>query len=114
MTNLKNEKGITLLSLAITIAVMIILAGVILSVETDNNNLIESAETYKSQVERMAIEEEIKTYLAEEPPSNYTELIAKLTRYGTIKDKDNPQSAILITSNGNYSIYVKDIWNVNF
>ena len=110
-----DEKGITLLSLAITISVMIILAGVIMSVESsDSNNLLELAEAQKQQVEKTALEEEIKTYLAENPPSNYTELIGKLTRYGKIENRENAQSAVLITDKGNYSIYVKDIWNINF
>ena len=110
-----DEKGITLLSLAITISVMIILAGVIMSVESsDSNNLLELAEAQKQQVEKTALEEEIKTYLAENPPNNYTELIGKLTRYGKIENRENAQSAVLITDKGNYSIYVKDIWNINF
>ncbi len=110
-----GQKGITLLSLAITISVMIILAGVIMSVESsDTNNLLELAEAHKEQVEKNALEEEIKTYLAENPPSNYTELIGKLTRYGRVENRENAQSAVLITDKGNYSIYVKDIWNINF
>ena len=91
-----DEKGITLLSLAITISVMIILAGVIMSVESsDSNNLLELAEAQKQQVEKTALEEEIKTYLAENPPSNYTELIGKLTRYGKIENRENKISLSL-------------------
>ena len=110
-----SERGITLLSLVITIAVMLILAGVVISVESsDNNNLLNLAETKKQQIEKSALEEEIKTYLTENPPSNYTELIAKLTRYGVVNNKEDSQSAVLITDKGNYSIYVKNIWNTNF
>ena len=59
-------------------------------------------------------EDENGAKLAENPPNNYTELIGKLTRYGKIENRENAQSAVLITDKGNYSIYVKDIWNINF
>ena len=110
---MKENKGITLISLAIIIVVMMILAGVVINLSERNEEAIEVANLMKEDAERASIEEEIKTALTENPPATYQELINFLSTYGTVENKDDYDNATLVTSNGGYSIKVKDIWNID-
>lgn len=107
-----KEKGITLVSLAITIVLMLILAGFMLSADSMNGDALNLANDKKAEAEILTIKEEIKTELTEKKPNNYEELIAIIKTYGIVLNEENYESAKLITTNGNYSIYVKDIWNL--
>ena len=108
-----SEYGITLVSLVITVVVMVLLAGVIINLNDSNEGVLDIANQKKEETEILSIKEEIKTFLAENPPDNYESLIETLKNYGTIQDENDPENATLITNNGNYLIPVKDIWNVN-
>ena len=108
-----KEKGITLVSLVITVVILMILAGVIITTSIENNGVLNIANDKKEETERMTIEESIKIELAEDPPENYSDLIDFLKDYGEIQNEDAPDEAILITTMGNYEFYVKDIWNVD-
>lgn len=109
----KREKGITLVSLVVTVVVLMFLAGVIIVTNNENNRVLNIANSKKEETERMTIEETIKTELTEDPPDSYAQLIEYLRSYGEIQNEEVPDEAMLITTNGNYRIYVKDIWNVD-
>lgn len=109
----KREKGITLVSLVVTVVVLMFLAGVIIVTNNENNGVLNIANSKKEETERMTIEETIKTELTEDPPDSYAQLIEYLRSYGEIQNEEVPDEAMLITTNGNYRIYVKDIWNVD-
>mgnify|MGYP001852180855 FL=1 len=109
----KREKGITLVSLVVTVVVLMFLAGVIIVTNNENNGVLNIANSKKEETERMTIEETIKTELTEDPPDSYAQLIEYLRSYGEIQNEEVPDEAMLITTNGNHRIYVKDIWNVD-
>ena len=111
MENLK-EKGITLVSLTITVLVLLILAGIIIATNSENNGVYNIANDKKQETEKMYLEESIKVELKEDNPESYEELIAFLRNYGEIINEDVPNEAKLITSKGNYEFLVKDIWNI--
>ena len=112
-TNVKNEKGITLIALAVTVIVLMFLAGIIIATNIDDNGVLEIANAKKEETEKMTIEEGIKIELVEDPPETYSDLIEFLKNYGEIQNEDVPNEAVLITYKGNYEIYVKDIWNMD-
>ena len=107
-----KENGITLVSLAITIVLMLILAGFMLSADSMNGDALNLANDKKAEAEVLVIKEEIKTELTENPPTNYEELMTIIKTYGIVLNEENYEMAKLVTTNGNYSIYVKDIWNL--
>ena len=109
----KREKGITLVSLVVTVVVLMFLAGVIIVTNNENNGVLNIANSKKEETERMTIEETIKTELTEDPPYSYAQLIEYLRSYGEIQNEEVPDEAMLITTNGNHRIYVKNIWNVD-
>ena len=109
----KREKGITLVSLVVTVVVLMFLAGVIIVTNNENNGVLNIANSKKEETERMTIEETIKTELTEDPPDSYAQLIEYLRSYGEIQNEEVPDEAMLITTNGNHRIHVKDIWNVD-
>lgn len=113
MKKYSNEKGVTLIILAITIVVLSIIAGVVISFNYNDNAVKNIAEDKKEETEKMFILESIKLNLVENPPENYENLISYLNNYGKIENEDDENNAILITNQGNYEIYVKDIWNIN-
>lgn len=110
--NLK-ENGITLVSLVITVVVLFFLAGIIITTNTQDNGVLNIANDKKEETEKMTIEESIKLELAEDPPKSYSDLIDFLRDYGEIENEDIPDEAKLITTNGQYESYVKDIWNID-
>lgn len=108
-----SESGITLIALAIIVVVLMILAGLLININDQNEDLLNIANQKKEETEILSIEEEIKTFLAENPPKDYQELITTLKNYGTIQNETDPENAVLLTNKGNYEIYVKDIWNMD-
>lgn len=67
---IRNEKGITLIALAVTIIVMLILAGVSLSVLNGDSSISKNAETAKLQNELGHIVEQINLKIGEEVIKN--------------------------------------------
>ena len=55
---LKNKKGITLIALVVTIVVLLILAGVSVSVVTDKNGIIQNSQETKEQTRAAMVEKE--------------------------------------------------------
>ena len=107
-----SESGITLVALAIIVVVLMILAGLLININDQNEGLLNIANQKKEETEILSIKEEIKTFLAENPPQDYQELITTLKNYGTVQNELDPENALLITNKGNYEIYIKDLWNV--
>ncbi len=63
---MKNNKGVTLISLAITIIVLLILAGVTIGSITDKKGILKEAESSSAEVERESIIEKIEADLYNE------------------------------------------------
>ena len=61
----KNQEGITLIALVITIIVLLILAGVTIATLTGENGLLERAEEARNQTEEGALEEEVQLKMTE-------------------------------------------------
>jgi Tfp pilus assembly protein PilE len=69
MLNLKNEKGVTLIALILTIIILLILAGVSISAVFDDNGLLKSMEKEKESSENK------KAYSQEKINGLYNELV---------------------------------------
>ena len=54
----KQEKGITLIALVVTIVIMLILAGVTIKLALDDNGVIENAKDAKNQYEQAQADED--------------------------------------------------------
>lgn len=108
-----EEKGITLIGLATTIIVLMILAGTIIVSNSGNEETLKLAQDKKEETEILLIKEEIKTALTNNPPSNFNELITFVKNYGTVQNESDPETATLITGENEYNILIKDIWNVS-
>ena len=55
-----KEKGITLIALIVTIIVLLILAGTVISMLSGDNGLLKQAARAKTETEQKSIEEQIK------------------------------------------------------
>ena len=111
---MKNrESGITLISLSVTIVLMIILMGIMISSNSINEDAAALANEKNAEAELLSITEDIKNYLTENPPADYEELIMTLKRYGDITNETDATNATLITNKGGYEIKVREIWNLN-
>ena len=111
INKLKNEEGVTLAILVITIVVMLILTGLVINLGTGNSEILNVSKEEKAEAEALMITEEIKSYLTENPPKDYSTLLNSLKRYGTIKQSNGKD--VLVTTQGKYEIPVQNIWNVN-
>ena len=80
----KIESGITLVALAIIVVVLMILAGLLININDQNEGLLNIANQKKEETEILSIKEEIKTFLSENPPQDYQALITTLKNYGTV------------------------------
>lgn len=69
----KENKGITLIALVITIIVLLILAGVTIVTLTGDNGLLQKAQTAGEQSKKAEAEEQIKLIYAEYQISKYAE-----------------------------------------
>ena len=66
----KGNKGITLIALAITIVVLIILAGISIGSLTGNKGIIKEAKTSKELTEKSQWEEQIDIAIVQEEEKN--------------------------------------------
>lgn len=108
----KNKNGITLIALVVTIVVLIILAGVGISMLTGTNGILNRSAKAKEVNEKQSIIENIKLDISEIQINNVGKINEEefdeiLRKYGTVVDDGN----ILITSKGNYQIKISDIYN---
>ena len=111
-----EEKGITLVALIITIIILLILAGVTLSLTLGEKGIFNIASKAKTQTEIAEIKEQIGIEILEkqaENEGNISEDTLKgiLEKYGTLSEEEKLIDKTLTTTKGNYEIKVADIFN---
>ena len=105
-----NESGITLVALAITIAVLIILAGITLRAITGDDGIVNQAQTAKDDTQYASWEEQIDVAIldAENKHRNPTmdDVIDELINKGVIDDASqvNPKDGTITTNEPTYTI----------
>ena len=82
---MKQNNGLTLIALVITIIVLLILAGVSLALTIGNNGILSRATTVESTYNQSEVLEELKTLTAEKYLAAYNETLGKdlETKYNT-------------------------------
>ena len=117
-----KEKGITLIALAITIIVILLLAGVTISTMQGNSGIISKANESKSHTERKEVIEKAKMTISEKVVDNggneltRSELKEILEKYFIEVPEDYTLETILKTKeeNGKYEIKVSEIYDREF
>ena len=74
----KENRGVTLIALAVTIIIMLILAGVTISTLTGNSGISSNANQVRIQNELAQYKEQMELYLAEKKVENYDFFIESL------------------------------------
>ena len=103
----KNEKGITLIALVITVIVLLILAGITIAALSGDNGILTRAKEAKEKTEQAQKEEE-KTL------SNMERILNNETNFNNVKTEDtNPAGAMptnvtILESDANKGIVIKD------
>lgn len=87
MKNLRNEKGITLVALVVTIIVLLILAGVSLSLVAGGNGIINKAATAQDKTIAGSAKEQAELKLAELVADYYEEKYVYQNLTSTITNK---------------------------
>lgn len=112
---MKNEeKGITLITLVVTIIVLLILAGVTINMVGGNQGIIEKTIESKSDVEKETLIQKIQADIFEQKTIKNKELSTSeveniIRNYGKIEENNGEK--VLITSEGNYEIFLTEIIN---
>lgn len=87
--NYENKQGITIIALTITIIVLLILAGVSISILTGDNKIVDKSEESKKETEIMQYQDKLEALKQFEYMNNYTDDIAKfLDNYVHVVEKD--------------------------
>ncbi len=117
----KNNNGITLIALVITIIVLLILAGVSIAMLTGENGILTQAQTAKEETEKASVIEKAQTDLlgkqAESQNSKVTAGVLKQVLEKYFKDVPSEDKLTVdsdITTKdeyGNYTMKVSDIYN---
>ena len=116
---MRRERGITTIGLVVTIIVMLILAGVTISLMQGNSGIISKADESKSQTERKEVIEKAKMTVSEKVVNNggneltRSELKEILEQYFINVPEDYTLETILRTKeeNGKYEIKVSEIYD---
>lgn len=114
-----TQQGITLIALIITIIILLILAGVTISVLIGENGLFNTAknagESYQKAEIKELIQADIVTKQAEKGGKISERSLEKiLKKYGELSsEEENLLDKTLTTNEGNYKIKVSDIFNGN-
>ena len=116
---MRRERGITTIGLVVTIIVMLILAGVTISLMQGNSGIISKADESKSQTERKEVIEKAKMTVSEKAVNNggneltRSELKEILEQYFINVPEDYTLETILKTKeeNGKYEIKVSEIYD---
>lgn len=119
---LKQEKGITLIALVITIIILLILAGVSIAMLTGDNGILNQAQTAKEKTERAGVIERVQTEIVSKQVENgkstlsKTELKQILDSYfdGVPDNYDLNTSLQTKAQYGDYQINVSEIYNGSF
>ena len=112
MLKKKENKGITLIALVITIIVLLILAGVTIATLTGDNGILAQASRAKQESQKASIIEQIRLDIMEKQTENegiiYDEDFYQiLENYGSISNDETT----LTTTKGNYKILISDIYS---
>ncbi len=106
---LKKENGITLIALVITIIVLLILAGVTLSLVAGENGILKRATNAVDVNERASAEEQANLVLAEIVTKYYEErYVNNNAGVGTIEAYIQTQLSEARTTEGGYTVQIKD------
>ncbi len=113
--NIRKSKGITLISLVVTIIILIILAGVSINLVLGENGLFNMAKNAVKQTDMASIKEKIQTEILEEQLNNEGNITNDtlkeiLESYGELSNEENILDRTLTTSEGNYAIKVSEIF----
>ena len=116
---MRRERGITTIGLVVTIIVMLILAGVTISLMQGNSGIISKADESKSQTERKEVIEKAKMTVSEKVVNNggneltRSELKEILEQYFINVPEDYTLETILKTKeeNGKYEIKVSEVYD---
>ena len=116
---MRRERGITTIGLVVTIIVMLILAGVTISLMQGNSEIISKADESKSQTERKEVIEKAKMTVSEKVVNNggneltRSELKEILEQYFINVPEDYTLETILKTKeeNGKYEIKVSEVYD---
>lgn len=118
LSNKRNENGITLVALVVTIVVLLILAGVTIVTLFGENGIIKKTQTSADATNRSTIIESARTQIINKQTDNLGSITEKeltdiLKNYGTIEDngETNILEKTLNTNEGGYKIKVNEIWN---
>lgn len=106
-TKLKDMKAITLIALVITIVILIILAGVLVSLTLGNNGLFSMAKKAKNDYESAAIDENTKIndlYSQIEVATGGTITINSDTLSNIIKQEINEKFKVKTIEYGNFTV----------
>ena len=114
MKKMRNQKGITLVALVVTIIVLIILSGISINLLLGKNGLITKAQEAKKQQKIAEIKEKISLELsaAETDAIIRNESLEEeqlndiVSKYGTLQDDKDT----ILTKDDNYEISLKEIW----
>lgn len=115
----KQEKGITLIALVITIIILLILATVSIATLTGENGIVSKTHTAQEKTKREEIIESARVDILAQQAENLegsiteNELITILNQYGKLSDEDETSilEKTLTTAEGNQKIKVSEIWN---
>ena len=111
-----KNRGITLITLVITIILLIILAGISINITLKDNGIINRAKEVKRQMDKSSIIEQIKIEIIdkqidkEEQTKEVLEEI--LEKYGEVQKDETGELIGVITNKGGYNILLKDILDV--
>lgn len=112
-----NNYGITLIALVITVIVLLILAGISISMLSGDNGILQRVTQSKEKTERVEIIENAKMDILGKQTENSgditeNELKEILIKYGALSEvEENILDKTLTTTKGKYEIAVKEIYN---
>lgn len=105
MKNLKNQKGITLVALVITIIVLLILAGVALSLVAGNEGILGKATHAVDETDEASIKEQVTLVVMEKVADYYeTKYVNRDTGFHSKSIKDYVRDTINGETTADYTI----------
>lgn len=119
--NKKNETGITLVALVVTIIVLLILAGIAINLTVGNNGIFTRAKNSTDKWDRADIIEKAKLDIMDRQAQKAgkfteTDLTEILNKYGNLSSNEEETilDQTLTTNNKKHEIKVSEIWNEPF
>ena len=113
---LKNNKGITIISLIVTLILFSILLGLGLSIVTNENNIVFISRNQTEDSEKKLITEQIRNILLDKQRNKLgkelteNELIEILEDFGTIQYDNQEEIYSLIPFDKEYELLIDDLY----